>query len=165
MAAERVRRGKKVVLRWTLHKWRLFPLSSIGWSNLLPRARLSVPLGEMKGKAKLRGASSIPIRGRPSNSCSTLSCCYMTGPWRTKTVSRSSAPILSLPRPLYLSIHTRRTLTYSIGPMDVTAVSASFDMSSVRSGWTDPSGSKSVQLTRRASTCQCRTPGRYSKNE
>jgi hypothetical protein len=24
MAAKRVRRGKKVVLRWTLHKWRLF---------------------------------------------------------------------------------------------------------------------------------------------
>ena len=74
--------------------------------------------------------------------------------------SRSSAPTLSLPRPLNLSIHTRRTLTYSTGPMDVTGVSASFEMSSVQSDWMDPSGSKSAQLTRRVSTCQYRTPGR-----
>ena len=134
--------------------------SSIGCSNflprILPRARPSVP--------KRKKVTSILIYGSPSNSCSTLSCCcHMTAPWRTKTVSRSSTPMLSLPHPLNLSIRTRRTLTYSTCPMDVTAVSASFEMSSVRSDSTDPTGSKPAQLTRRASTCQYRTPGRDMK--
>jgi hypothetical protein len=88
----------------------------------------------------------------------------MTGLWRTKTVARSSAPTHSLPRPLNLSIRTCRTLTYSTGPMDATAVSVSFGTSNARPGWMDPTGSKSAQLTRRASTCQYRTPGRDLNN-
>jgi hypothetical protein len=155
--AARVRRGKKVGLG---HKWRLFLNWLFKFPSAFPPAGTAIR-PEMKVKVL-----SIPIHSSPSNSCSTLSCCCcMTAPWRTKTVSRSSAPMLSLLHLLNLSIHTRRTLTYSTCPMDVTAVSTSFEMSSVRSDLTDPTGSKPAQLTRRASTCQYRTPGKDLKNE
>jgi hypothetical protein len=60
MAAERVRRGKKVVLRWTCTSGDFSTF--LNWLFKFPPAGTvipSVPLGEMKGKPKLKGSGSV----------------------------------------------------------------------------------------------------------
>ena len=127
-----------------------FPNSMCDWLTVLVAPRASV--GE---KAHVHSTRPAVTRQQyisiPPGYC-------MTGPWRTKMASHSSAPNASLPHLLHSRTRTHQSLIYSIGPTGVTAVSESFETSTEHPGLTDPPGSRYAPLLRLISRCQCRNP-------
>jgi hypothetical protein len=72
--------------------WRLF----LNWLLKFP------PAGTVIRPTRRNEGGRRPFRAAVVLATLISYCYCMTGPWRTKTVSRSSAPMLSLPRPLNL---------------------------------------------------------------